>query len=131
MPQSPAYEKHPQHILVFADEPAGLRVMVGETVLAETRRGLVLREGSYPEIVYVPREDCEMDRLTQNPATTHCPFKGDATYYDFLPEEASSEAKVEQICWSYEAPFDQMLRLQHHLAFYSDRATLTRLDQST
>ena len=134
MALSPAYERHPQHTLVFADELAGIRVALGELVLAETRSGLILREGSYPETVYIPREDCDMDRLIRNQATTHCPFKGDATYYDFEPPasattSAKPETKVEQICWSYETPFDQMLRLRDHVAFYPDRATLTLLDQ--
>ena len=92
MALSPAYEKHPQHTLVFADALAGIRVALGERVLAETRSGLILREGSYPETVYIPREDCDMDRLIRNQATTHCPFKGDATYYDFEPAASAAIA---------------------------------------
>ena len=127
MARSTAYDKHPDHTLVFDDTPAGLRVRVGEAVVAETRRGLLLREGKYPPVVYVPRDDCAMELLGAVDHTTHCPFKGDANYFDFVGD-GSAAARVEQIAWSYEDPFDQMESLRDHLAFYPDRTTLEPLD---
>lgn len=125
MARSEAYDRHPDHTLAFDDAPAGLRVRVGETLVAETQRGLLLREGRYPAVVYVPREDVEMQHLSRNAESTHCPFKGDATYFDFQPTE---DATVPSIAWSYEAPFDQMEALRDHLAFYPDRVALETFD---
>lgn len=122
MARSTAYDRHPEHTLAFDDAPAGLRVRVGDVVVAETRRGRLLREGRYPPVVYVPREDVAMERLARSDHSTHCPFKGDATYYD-LADRAGAEG-VEQLAWSYEDPFDQMEAIRGHLAFYPDRATL-------
>ena len=121
MARSTAYDDYPDHTLTFDDAPATLRVRVGDTVIAETRRGLTLREGRYPPVVYVPREDCAMDRLPRVAHSTHCPFKGDASYFDFADEGSN---RVEQVAWSYEDPFDQMEALRDHLAFYADRVTL-------
>lgn len=122
MALSGAYEKHPQHRIDIDQERVRLRVSLHGKVLAETTRGLKLREGSYPAVVYVPREDVNMDRLTASDLSTHCPFKGDANYFRFGEDSAG-----EEVAWSYETPFDQMEAIRDHVAFYSDRVTLEPL----
>ena len=130
MARSTAYDDHPQHTLTFDDVPAALRVRVGDTLLAETHRGLTLREGRYPPVVYVPREDCAMDRLVPVEHSTHCPFKGDASYFDFAGRDGAEDGgeRIQRVAWSYEEPFDQMEALRDHLAFYADRVTLEPID---
>ena len=123
MTRSDAYDRHPEHVLRFEEAPATVRVRVGETVVAETRRGLTLVEGKYPPVVYVPRDDVRMERFERVEHSTHCPFKGDASYYDF----SDGGARVEHAAWSYEDPFDQMEAIRDHLAFYADRTTIEPL----
>ncbi len=125
MTRSTAYDDHPQHTLALDDASAAVRVRVGATVIAETRRGLTLREGAYPPVVYVPREDCAMDQLASVDHSTHCPFKGDASYFDFAGEGLD---RVEHVAWSYEDPFDQMEALRDHLAFYADRVIMEAIE---
>jgi uncharacterized protein (DUF427 family) len=122
MALSSAYAKHPQHRIEFDHDRVGLRVSLRGEVLAETTRGLNLREANYPAVVYVPREDVQMDRLEASDLSTHCPFKGDASYFRFGGDNASEAS--EEIAWSYETPFDQMAAIRDHLAFYADRVTL-------
>jgi len=124
MTRATAYDRHPDHTLHFDDQPASLRVSLGDRVIADTRRGLNLREGRYPAVVYVPREDVQMSALERGNHTTHCPFKGDATYFDFRDEERA----IAEIAWSYEDPYEQMHAIRGHLAFYPDRVTLTPLE---
>jgi uncharacterized protein (DUF427 family) len=116
---STAYEKHPQHQIEIDEEKVGLRVTLHGEVLAETTRGLNLREGNYPAVVYIPREDVHMERLTARDHSTHCPFKGDASYFC-----SGRKASGEDLAWSYETPFDQMAAIQGHLAFYADRVAI-------
>jgi len=125
MTLSTAYAKHPQHRIEIGDERVRLRVSLRGQVLAETTRGLDLREADYPAVVYVPREDVQMDRLESSDLSTHCPFKGDASYFRFGGDTASKAS--EEIAWSYETPFDQMAAIRGHLAFYADRVTVERL----
>jgi uncharacterized protein (DUF427 family) len=127
MARSTAYEEHPQHRIEIDDERVGIRVTLNGEVLADTRCGLNLREGSYPAIVYIPREDVNLDRLTASDHSTHCPFKGDASYYDYLGSDREN-GPAQQVAWSYETPFDQMVAIRGHLAFYSDRVTIERLE---
>ena len=120
MASSDAYAKYPQHKLSFDEGPVHVRITNQGEVLAETRRGLNLREGKYPAVVYIPREDVSMDSLERVELSTHCPFKGDATYFRCGNGPAGSP----EVAWSYESPFDEMLAIGDHLAFYSDRVTI-------
>ena len=81
-----------------------VRVEHDGQVLAESDRALVLREGKLPPRYYLPREDVRLDLLTPSDTTSHCPFKGDATYLSapdapdaFWVYEAPSEADAEPI----------------------------------
>jgi uncharacterized protein (DUF427 family) len=107
----PGYTKHPQHRV--QTKPAGVRVQVtfnGE-VIADTREAIRLDEADYPAVYYVPRKDVRMERLSRTNHQTYCPFKGKASYYSFVngPENA---------VWTYEEPYDEVLAIKGHLAFY-------------
>ena len=98
--------------------PAGKRVRVvfnGE-VIAESRDALVLEDGKYPPVYYVPRKDVKMERLIRTSHTTHCPYKGDATYFSL-----SNGRTARNAVWSYERPVQQVQAIKDHLAFYPDK----------
>jgi uncharacterized protein (DUF427 family) len=104
-------------------EPAGLRVRVafqGETV-ADSRDAIALKEGSYPVVYYVPRKDVKMERLARSAHSSHCPYKGDASYYSVSAGGKTAENAV----WSYEDPFDEMTAIKELLAFYPDKVELS------
>jgi len=132
MALSPAYQQYPEHTLEIDAARTRVRILVknaaGNCVLAETTDGLTLREGRYPATVYVPRDDVRMDRLARSQHSTHCPFKGDATYFDFIGQEgsptAAQEQEIPQVAWSYEDPFDQMAEIRDYVAFYADRVDI-------
>ena len=95
---------------------AGARVRVsyrGELV-ADSADALRLEEGSYPAVYYFPRKDVKMERLERTSHTTHCPYKGDASYF-------SLKGGPQNAVWSYETPFDEMKAIGEHLAFYPDK----------
>jgi len=95
---------------------AGGRVQVkfnGE-VIADTRSAVALEEGSYPVVYYIPREDVRMERLERTSHRTHCPYKGDASYYSIQDGPANA-------VWSYEQPKEDMLAIKGLLAFYPDK----------
>ena len=96
--------------------PAGgtVRVTLGGELIAESRDALKMNEGSYPAVYYFPRSDVKMDRLVRSAHVTHCPFKGDASYF-------SVAGGPENSVWSYETPYDEMLAIKDRLAFYPDK----------
>ena len=110
-------EPGPDHPITVAPHRKRVRVLAGGTVVAETGRALALREASYPPVLYIPREDVRWDLFVHNPRTTHCPYKGEASYYDLNVGGATRAAGV----WSYENPFPAVARIKDHLAFYPDK----------
>jgi uncharacterized protein (DUF427 family) len=86
-------------------------------VIADSTRALTLREASYPPVQYIPRSDVRMDRLARTEHRTHCPYKGDASYFSVKAGSRNSENAV----WTYEQPFDAVGEIAEHVAFYPDR----------
>ena len=98
--------------------PAGVRVRItfnGE-VIADSRDALRLEEGKYAPVYYVPRKDVKMERLIRTSHTSHCPHKGDATYYSISNGQTARNA-----VWSYEQPIEAVAAIREHLAFYPDK----------
>ncbi len=101
--------------------PAGVRVRVrfnGE-LIAESGDALVLEEGSYAPVFYLPRKDVKMERLVRTSHTTHCPHKGDASYYSVSNGRTALNA-----VWSYEQPLEAMQAIKELLAFYPNQVTI-------
>jgi uncharacterized protein (DUF427 family) len=76
-----------------------VRVEAGGVVLAESDRALELDETRLPTRYYLPREDVRTELLSPSETTSHCPFKGDATYL--------SAPGVKDAFWVYEAPSEE------------------------
>jgi uncharacterized protein (DUF427 family) len=98
--------------------PAGVRVRItfnGE-VVADSRDAVRLDEGNYAPVYYLPRKDVKMERLIRTSHTTHCPHKGDATYYSISNGQTARNA-----VWSYEQPLEGVSAIKEHLAFYPDK----------
>jgi uncharacterized protein (DUF427 family) len=94
-----------------------VRVTFGGVVIADTTRALTLREASYPAVQYIPRADAKMDLLKPTANASHCPYKGDASYFSILADGRTAENAV----WSYDNPFPAMTDIAGHLAFYPNR----------
>ena len=107
----------PDHPITITPTPQRVRIRLGGEVVAETTRALTLQEASYPPVQYIPREDARMELLTRTPRSTHCPYKGDASYFT----AAAGGRQAENAAWSYESPFPAMAQIAGHLAFYPDR----------
>ena len=91
--------------------------MLNGEAVADTTRALVLQEAAYKPVYYIPREDARMALLEKTAHTTHCPSKGDASYYTIKAGERVAPNAI----WSYEAPYPAMIEIAGHLAFYPDR----------
>jgi len=104
--------------------PGTWTVRAGGAVLAESNSALELSEGDYPFVIYFPRGDIAMAFLDQTDRSTHCPHKGDATYFSVVTKSTT----LENAAWSYEAPKDDVARIKDHVAFYaSDSVTVEQI----
>ena len=58
-----------------------------------------------------------MDLMRRTDHGSHCPFKGDASYWTIEVGGRVAENAV----WSYEEPFEAVSAIKDHVAFYRDR----------
>ena len=107
----------PDHPITVTRSGKHVRVSFAGKTIADTTRALELKEASYPSVFYIPRADADMAALTKTAHHTHCPYKGDASYFTIAADSRSAENAV----WSYETPFPAVGEIREHLAFYPNR----------
>lgn len=111
---APGFKKHPDHRIETKAASVRVRVTFNGEVIADTCDAVELKEGDYPAVYYIPRKDTKMDRLMRSNHRTHCPFKGDASYFSLVNGPANA-------VWTYERPYDEMEVIRELLAFYPDK----------
>ncbi|MFZ0039858.1 MAG: DUF427 domain-containing protein [Solirubrobacteraceae bacterium] len=98
--------------------PKRLRVEVGGEVIADSRNAMMLHESGLQPIFYFPPEDVRSDVLEPSDRHTHCPKKGDASYYTIRVGDSVVEAGA----WYYPDPLPHAPEgLKDLIAFYFDR----------
>jgi uncharacterized protein (DUF427 family) len=112
----------PDHPITISPSRSRVRVRLGGDVIAETAEALDLKESTYPVVHYVPRSAVQMDRLVKTDRSTHCPYKGDASYFTIIAKDGT---RVENAVWSYETPFPAMEEIAGYLAFYPNKVEIS------
>jgi uncharacterized protein (DUF427 family) len=114
---APGFRKNPGKLLETELSPRRVRVKAGGETVADTTRALLMREGGHTPVYYFPMEDVRMDLFEPTDHSTHCPYKGDASYWTLK----LGDTVRENVMWSYREPFDESAWIKDHVAFYWDR----------
>jgi uncharacterized protein (DUF427 family) len=108
----------PGRALYLEPTPKRLRVEVGGEVIADSRRAMMLHESGLQPVYYFPPEDVRSEYLQESDRHTHCPKKGDASYYTIRVGDAVVQAGA----WYYPTVLpDAPPALQGMIAFYFQR----------
>jgi len=105
---------NPEHYMVLEPVEGRVRVFAGDRLIADTDAAIrVLEVGRkvYEPVVYVPAQALEV-ALEPVERTSHCPLKGDASYYALDGEE---------IAWSYRSPLGFADQLAGRYAFWATK----------
>ncbi len=108
------------HHITVEDVAEIVRVEIGGTVVAESSRARVLREGAITPRYYFPREDVKTPLLVETDTSTTCPFKGDASYWSLVLDDT----RHEDLVWSYKEPIPAMEPITELLCFYNERVDI-------
>jgi uncharacterized protein (DUF427 family) len=116
----------PDHPITITPAAKRWRALFSGHVIADTPDALILEEAGFPPRVYFPREDISMEFLSRTDHTSHCPYKGDASYYTLVMDGHF----LENVVWTYEEPYPAMAPIAGRLSFYPDKVELYEVDDA-
>lgn len=90
--------------------------------IVSTKNALRLNERGLAPVLYIPRNeisDVEFIKI----GIYHCPFKGYADLYDLK----HGPSRFEKAAWSYVRPYDDLVEIENHVAFYSNKVQFIRI----
>jgi uncharacterized protein (DUF427 family) len=105
------------HRITIEPTRGRVRITFAGEVIADTWRALTLREGSLGPVQYLPLADVRREVLEASDHASHCPFKGDAGYYDLVVSGRRSRNAV----WFYADPLPAVAAIADRVAFYPER----------
>jgi uncharacterized protein (DUF427 family) len=113
------FEPPPAGTAVYLEPtPRRVRVQVGDEIVADSRDAFLLHESGLQPVYYFPPSDVREDLLEASARHTHCPKKGQASYYTIH----AGERVVENGAWYYPDPIPSAPpALTGLIAFYFDR----------
>jgi uncharacterized protein (DUF427 family) len=95
-----------------------VRVFIAGQAIADSSRTIYLFETGHLPVYYSPRADVRFELLEPSGHRTHCPSKGDASYYSVV----AGERRVENAVWGYPDPLASIPQTADYVAFYCDSA---------
>ncbi|MUG69808.1 DUF427 domain-containing protein [Paenibacillus validus] len=85
-----------------------------EETIADSKGVLTLHERGHLPVYYFPESDVRKDLLMPSLHTTHCPLKGDASYWNIQ----AGDRVIDNTVWSYQQPRPESEAIRGYLAFY-------------
>jgi uncharacterized protein (DUF427 family) len=107
----------PGRALYLEPTPKRIRAVVADEVIADSRAALMLHESGHQPVYYFPAEDVRAEFLEPSDRHTHCPKKGDASYYTIRVGDRVVDAGA----WYYPEPLDGAPAIKDLIAFYWNR----------
>ncbi len=106
----------PHDVLYLEDSPRRVTAVIGGETLASSSAVKLLHETGRVPVYYFPETDVRKDLLEPTDHTTHCPHKGDASYWSIKVDGQEHADAV----WSYPRPVDGAPPLAGYLAIQWD-----------
>jgi uncharacterized protein (DUF427 family) len=108
----------PGRALYLEQTPKRIRAIVAGETVADSRGAMLLQESGLQPVYYFPLEDVRSDLFEPTQKHTHCPKKGDASYYTIRVGDRA----VKDAAWYYPEPLDDAPdALKGLIAFYWDK----------
>jgi adenylate cyclase len=119
--KSPGFARHPDYRVDLVREGGRVRIGFNGITVADSADVVTVKETGHDPVLYFPREDVRTDLLRPTEHHSHCPFKGQASYWTL----AAGDRSAENLVWSYEEPYDETMGLRGLMAFYADRVEVS------
>ena len=112
--------RDPYHRVDVRRSSRPVRVLLGDTVLAETTSPLLVSETGLPNRFYIPAADVRQDLLAPSDTHTYCPYKGTASYWTVNADGR----KLADAVWSYPEAEGDSAAITGYQSFLHDDLTV-------
>lgn len=121
---APGFRKFPDYQIQFRNLPGKVELFCGDTLIASTSDAIEVLESQHKPALYIPLANLDQTSLRASDTQTHCPFKGDASYWTVeVPGR-----RVKDVFWYYPHPFDEVSELKEFAGVYRNRVDKLLLD---
>jgi uncharacterized protein (DUF427 family) len=93
-----------------------VRIELDGVTLAESSQPRILFETGLPPRYYLPKTDVRLDLLVPSDTATHCPYKGQSSYYS----APHSPEMGKDVAWWYPTPLPESQKVAGLVAFYDE-----------
>ncbi len=101
------------HFAKTSTSDRSYQVFFEQELILESNHAIELDEHydgkDFGTVIYFPEPDIAALQILKTGRTTHCPIKGDASYWSYR--------EAENGIWSYQEPLPQVGRIKNHYAF--------------
>lgn len=101
-------------VLLWWPVPQRIRAIVGGETVVDSRNARLLHETGHLPVYYFPDGEVRFDLLEPTAKRTHCPHKGEASYWTIRAGRREEPDAV----WAYREPLEPAAFLRGHVALY-------------
>ena len=113
------HPRDPFHRVDIRASSQHVEVVFDGVTLADTRRAQLLYETMLPVRHYIPPADVRLDLLEESPKRTVCPYKGQASYWNY-----PGSAQGRNLAWGYDRRFLDAAQIHGLVCFFNERVDL-------
>lgn len=107
----------PAHRIYVHDVPKRIRIEFAGEMVADSTRARMLHESNILPVLYLPMADVRSAVVEPTAHRTHCPFKGDASYWTLRVGDRVADNAL----WGYRTPKSEVAVITDHVAFFLDK----------
>jgi uncharacterized protein (DUF427 family) len=97
-----------------------VRVELDGVTVADSRQPRILFETGLPPRYYLPLTDLRMDLLRPAQTSSHCPYKGTASYWTV----DTGQGEHREVVWMYRYPLPESQKIAGLACFYNEKVDL-------
>ena len=102
-----------------------IKVLIDDTVIAETGRPRLLFETGLPVRYYFSKHEVRMELLEHSETLTRCPYKGEAQHYAIK----IGDKLHKDLAWSYRFPTLECTKVQGLIGFLNEKVDIYEDDK--
>ena len=115
---APGFQSNPNYPIFIQRSGDLHEVFFDGTLLASSSQVSVLTEGELEPVFYFPKSAVADLFLAKTEHVTFCPYKGYASYWSIVIDDKT----VQNAVWSYLDPYDEVLKIKDHVAFWVSKS---------